>query len=135
MPGRIHNDPELIHVAQLTELQREIIDCILTRHSDGFVREQNLARIIRSKNAWVPPFVIQLVGEYVIEILRVVHANLQNLDGAAYRTFLRANPAFFATTQRRVISYWNCYYRNYPREQYVGFQLLEFFKSLVGDSD
>ena len=135
VPCRVHNDPELIHVARLTELQREIIDCILTRHTDGFVREQHLARIIHSRNVWVPPFVIQLVGEYVIEILQVVKQNLQNLDAFIYGNFLRANPDFFATTERRVISYWNCYYRDHKRSEYVGFQLLEFFKSLVRNSD
>ncbi len=49
LPDRIHNDPALIPLAQLTDLQREFIDCLLTRHTDGFVREQHLARIIRSR--------------------------------------------------------------------------------------
>ena len=135
LPDRIHNDPALIRLDQLTNPQREFIDCLLTRHTDGFVREQHLERIIHSRNVWVPPFVIQLVGEYVIEILQLVKQNLQNLDASIYGNFLRANPDFFATTERRVISYWNCYYRDYTRDEYVGFQLLEFFKSLVRNSD
>lgn len=134
LPGRIHNDPALIPLAQLTDLQREFVDCLLTRHTDGFVREQHLARIIRSRNSWVPPFVIRLVGEYVIEILQVVKQNLENLDAFIYGNFLRANPDFFAMTERRVISYWNCYYRDDKRNEYVGFELLEFFKSLVRNS-
>jgi hypothetical protein len=135
LPGRIHNDPALIPLAQLTDLQREFIDCLLTRHSDGFVREQHLARVIHSRNVWVPPFVIQLVGEYVIEILQLVKQNLENLDAVIYGNFLRANPDFFAVTERRVISYWNCYYREHNRSEYVGFELLEFFKSLVRNGD
>jgi hypothetical protein len=135
LPDRIHTDPALIPLAQLTDLQKEFIDCLLTRHTDGFVREQHLARIIHSRNVWVPPFVIQLVGEYVIEILQVVKRNLQSLDTLVYGNFLRANPDFFATTERRVISYWNCYYRDHKRNGYVGFELLEFFKSLVRNSD
>ena len=135
LPGRIHNDPALVHLSLLTGPQREFIDCLLTRHTDGFVREQHLARVIHSKNVWVPPFVLQLVGEYVIEILQLVKQNLQNLDALAYGGFLRANPDFFATTERRVISYWNCYYRDHKRNEYVGFQLLDFFKSLVRNSD
>jgi hypothetical protein len=135
LPRRIYNDPELIRFDQLTLLQRELIDCLLTRHNDGLVREQHLTRIIHSRNSWVPPFVVQLVGEYVIEILRVVHKNLHNLDGAAYGNFLRANPDFVATTERRVISYWNCYYHDYTREEYAGFQLLEFFRSFLANSD
>jgi hypothetical protein len=135
LPRRIHNDPALIRLDQLTDLQREAVDCLLTRHSDGFVRQQHLGRIIHSRNVWVPPFVIQLVGEYVIEILQVVKQNLQNLDAFVYGNFLRANPDFFGTTERRVISYWDCYYRDQKREDYVGFQLLEFFRSLQRNID
>jgi hypothetical protein len=112
LPDRIHNDPAFISVARLTDLQREFVDCLLTRHSDGSVREKHLSRIVGVNHIWVPPFVVKLVGEYVLEILRVVQQNLQNLDASTYGSFLRANPKFLATTERRVISYWNCYYRD-----------------------
>ena len=135
LPCRIHNDPAFIHIDSLTTLQKELVDCLLTRHSSGYIREQHLQRIILSRNIWVAPFVIKLVGEYVIEILQVVQRNLQNLDKSIYGSFLRANPEFFATTERRVISYWNCYYRNHKREDYLGFQLLKFFGSLLRNSD
>jgi len=137
VPTRIHNDPPLFHVGPLTQLglltnlQREFIDCLLTRHTSGFVREKHLARIIGSSHAWVPPFVIQLVGEYVIEILHVIHRNLGNLDVSVYGSFLEANRGFFATTERRVISYWDCYHRDQKREEYVGFKVLNFFRDLI----
>jgi hypothetical protein len=135
LPYRVYADPALIHTDQLTDRQRELVDCLLTRHSDGFVREQHLARIIGSNHVWVPPFVIQLVGEYVIEILHLIHQNLQHLDTSVYATFLRENPEFFATTKQRVASYWDCYHRNYKRDEYVGFKLLDFFQSLLRNSD
>ncbi len=131
LPTRIYNDPKLARTESLTDLQREFVDCLLTRHCNGFVREEHLLRIIRSEHVWVSPFVIQLVGEYVIEILRAIDQNLQNLNLSVYAGFLRANRGFFATTDRRVISYWNCYYRAQRREEYVGFHLLDFFRSLV----
>jgi hypothetical protein len=82
---------------------------------------------------WIPPFVVQLVGEYVIEILFVIHKNLLNLNTSLYEQFLRMNPGFLAITEQRVISYWNCYHRwNYTRDEYIGFEVLQFFKSLVG---
>jgi hypothetical protein len=135
VPARIHNDPALISVDQLTDLQRELVDCLLTRHSDGLVREKHLARVVRVNHIWVPPFVVKLVGEYVVEILNVVRQNLSDLDASIYGSFLRANPDFLATTEQRVISYWNCYYRDQRRDEYVGFQLLEFFRSLQRNSD
>jgi hypothetical protein len=130
LPGRIHNDPALIRFDQLAEVQTEFADCLLTRHSDGFVREKHLSRVICVNRIWVPPFVVERVGEYVVEILRIIQRNLRNLDTTIYGRFLRANPEFLGTIEPRVMSYWNCYYRDQKREDYVGFQLLEFFRSL-----
>jgi hypothetical protein len=134
LPFRLYHDPALINTDGLTGLQKEIVDCLLTRHYDGSVRQVHLAQIIRSKNVWTLPFVVQLLGEYVIEILRLIHENLSVLDALVYSQFLRANPEFLAITQQRVVSYWNCYYRAYRKEDYVGFQVLEFFKSLTKNS-
>jgi hypothetical protein len=134
LPQRIYHDPARIHFAQLNSLQRELANCLLTRHNDGFVRQHYLSQVIRSRHIWVPPFVLQLVGEYVVEILQVIHHNLSSLDKPIYEQFLAANPDFLALTEQRVISYWNCYYRCFKRDEYVGFQLLTFFKSLVGKS-
>jgi hypothetical protein len=90
--------------------------------------------VISLNHIWIPPFVVQLVGEYVIEILHVIRRNLNHLDTSIYERFLRTNPELLATTKQRVISYWNCYYRECRREEYVGFQLLDFLQSLVGNS-
>jgi hypothetical protein len=125
-PYRIYNDPAAVDAARLSDLQRELADCLLTMHNDGFVCEQHLVRIIHSKSVWVAPFVVHRVGECVIEILQVAKLNLQNLDTSIYGRFLRANPEFLATTERRVISYWNRYYRDCKREEYVGFRVAGF---------
>lgn len=54
---------------------------------------------------------MQLLGEYVVEIARVINDALPGMDIAPYQRFLADNPRYLATTQRRVISYWSCYYR------------------------
>jgi hypothetical protein len=131
IPRRLHNDPTLIHTDSLTAFQQELVNCLLTRHSDGFVREKCLARIIGLSHSWVPPFVIQLAGEYVIEILHLIHRNLAELDRALYRQFMRDNPGFLQTTEQRIVSYWDCYHRSEGRDDYVGFKLLTFFQSLL----
>jgi len=59
----------------------------------------------------VPPYVIQLVGEYVIEIVNVVRENLGCLRQKTYARFVSENPCFITLTRRRATSYWNCYYR------------------------
>ncbi len=131
IPYRLHNDSTLIHADSLTALQQELVNYLLTRHSDGFVRERCLARIIGLSHSWVPPFVIQLAGEYVIEILHLIHRNLAVLDRALYVEFMRDNPDFLQMTEQRITSYWDCYYRSEEREDYVGFKLLAFFQSLM----
>src|SRR5215470_13098178 len=130
LPYRIYHDTALIDTSSLRTLQKEIVDSLLTRHNDGFVRQQYLTRIIALDHVWIPPFVIQLIGEYVVEILEVIQRNLKFLDTPVYREFLQANPELLATTKQRVASYWDCYYRNRGREEYVGFQVLDFLESV-----
>jgi len=131
IPYRLYHSPGQIKTDNLTDLEKEIVDCLLTRHHNGFVRQQHVERIIRSGNPWVPPFVVQLLGEYSIEIIGVIHDHLNALDHSLYREFLQANPKFFTQTAQRVVSYWDRYYRVHPRDEYVGFKVLEFFKNLL----
>lgn len=139
IPARVYYDSTLIHTQRLSGLQRELVDCLLTRHHNGYVRQSHLERIIDSPNIWIPPFVVQLVGEYVIEILQVIDNNLSSLNTSAYAQFVSSNPEFMALTERRVMSYWNEYHRRpnwerrrvYERHEYVGFRLIRFFNSLA----
>lgn len=135
IPYRIYHDTARIDRARLTAQQTELLDALLTRHHDGFVREKHLARTIGRSYDWVCPFVVQLVGEYVIEILRVIQKDSCNLDTRLYRRFMADNPAFFAITKQRVVSYWDCYHRWQHKEDYPGFQILTFFDRLIANDD
>ncbi len=88
-------------------------------------------RILKSNQGCIPPFVVQLLGEHVIEILQVIDDHREQLDSALYAQFLRANPAFLALTEKRVFSYWDCYYRSKRKEEYVGFRVLNYLKALT----
>lgn len=129
IPYRLYHSLDQIKTDHLTDPEMEIIDCLLTRHHDGFVRQQHLQRILRSGNPWVPPFVVHLLGEYSIEIIRVIHEHLNSLDRPLYRDFLQANPDFFMQTAQRVESYWDRYHRVHPKDEYVGFKVLAFLKA------
>lgn len=128
IPCRIYHDPSLIQPRELTGVQARILSCLLTRHHDGFVREQYLRKILDSKDAWIPPFVVQLVGEYVVETVNEIRDGLNRLDPALYGSFLRQNPAFYQLTKQRVLSYWNCYHSDRQKTEYAGFQVLEAFE-------
>ncbi|WP_182904049.1 hypothetical protein [Microbispora sp. H10830] len=70
VPERIYNpevSPEKLD--GLTPLQQTILHCLYTRHHDGIVRQRHLTQIIGSLEPWALPYVVHLVGEYVLEIV------------------------------------------------------------------
>ncbi|MEU8545570.1 hypothetical protein AB0C81_00945 [Streptomyces roseoverticillatus] len=138
IPSRIYNAvPSSESVRALTATQQTILHCLYTRHHDGRVRQHHVEQLTGSNEPWVAPFVVQLAGEYVVEILEAISRGLPDLtvphsaQRRLYGEFLARNPAFFARTQRRVASYWSCYYRwKYPWfATYPGSPLMEALRA------
>ncbi len=130
VPTRIYQDETELRVRHAD--QPHILDVLLTRHHNGFVRARALARILSGDPAiWTFPFIIELTGEYVVEILQQVEDGFEQLDPEALARFVADNPAFVAVTRQRVESYWDCYYRAIPRGNYVGFHLIRRFETLA----
>jgi len=125
----------------LAGTQQTILHCLYSRHCDGRIRQRHLEQIMGLEEAWVVPFVVQLVGEYVVQILEVIYRGLPGLGapGSAqrglYGEFIARNPAFFARTERRVVSYWSCYYRReYPVfGAYPGSSLVEELRTAASE--
>jgi hypothetical protein len=139
LPYRIHGDAAALAGGEgLSPVQREIRACIFSRHFDGRVRERALREVVASSHQWVIPFVVQLVGEYVVEIHRVVQDALPMLDAAKYAAILRENAGFYQRTRQRVMSYWDCYYRAGPvyfdRRTYPAFQIIGQFDAWLRTS-
>ncbi|MFE7131899.1 hypothetical protein ACFVIM_13645 [Streptomyces sp. NPDC057638] len=146
LPTRMyHPEPDQEAVAALTDGQRLILHCLYSRHHDGYVRQRHLEHFARSDEPSVVPFVIQLGGEYVVEIIESTLRALPGLmePGSAermrYGAFLAANPAFFTLTERRAVSYWSAYYRRYPpryREfaTYPGGQLITALRAAAEET-
>jgi hypothetical protein len=131
IPYRIYHDLSSLHLDNITSNQFDLWNYLQTRHHSGFVREESLRKIIDRDHDWIPPFTIQLAGEYIAEIIGVIRDKVEHLNPDVYRDFLVTNPRFYATTRQRIISYWNCYYRDLPKEDYPGFQVMEFFDRLL----
>ena len=90
IPSRLHFTKgafELAHLDRLSVPAR----CLLTRSTDGHLRQRALATIIDAPLAWVAPFVAFLLGDYVVEIVRDIEAALPSLDQAVYADFAREN--------------------------------------------
>ncbi|MBA0050639.1 hypothetical protein E0L36_06920 [Streptomyces sp. AJS327] len=140
IPTRLYNEePETGPRGRLTATQREILHCLYSRHHDGLVRQRHLERILVSREPWVVPFVMRLAGEYVLEIIEAISRGLPGLstpgspERRLYGEFIARNPAFFARTERRVVSYWSCNHRwRYVTfGSYPGCVLLEAFRAAV----
>jgi len=108
--------PDLVR-DQLSEHQMLVLGCFYTRHHDGRVRHRWLRRILDSDETFVVPYVVQLVGEYVMEIITTLGQDLPELadptspTGHRHGRFLADNPAYHHLLRQRVASYWDCYFR------------------------
>ncbi|MET9269996.1 hypothetical protein [Kribbella sp. NPDC003557] len=134
IPYRIYNPrPEHVLVQRLDDQRSPVLSCIYTRHHDGLVRQEFASRMLASEDPCIIPFVVQLLGEYVIEICadveRFVHEQLPSRPAMrqGFAAFLAENPCYTALTERRATSYWSCYYRRqHPsRETYPGLAALD----------
>lgn len=127
IPYRIHHEGSEQDGRSLSRTQSIMYSCLLTRHHNGYVRQRQLEHVLPVSEPWVVPFVVQLTGEYVIEMLNKCESRFHLLDPVLYGTFIRDNPKYFQTTRDRMISYWDCYYRLlYKRKpDYVGFRLFD----------
>ena len=76
---------------------------------------------------WVVPFVVQLIGEYVLPILTMSETDWQAIRSKTTQNFVLENSAFLALTASRVRSYWHCYHRYvFPTwETYPGRRVIE----------
>ena len=141
IPERIYNpEPESRAVSSMPELRQVILHSIYTRHHDGFVRQRHLEHTIGSEFPWVVPYVVRLVGEYVVEILVVIQDALHALDEPGSRTretygrFIAQNPEFLDVTRQRVASYWNCYYhQRFAQQAYPGFVLIASLEAAAAE--
>lgn len=105
-----------------------------TRSNDGFERQRAARDVIAHLEPWTAPFIVALIGEYIVEILEDIYAALTPGNAQKLAAFIVQNEAYWGTTKRRVVSYWDAYYRSrrssetrhsYRRDEYVGFKLID----------
>ena len=127
IPSRIYfEEPQGWRLWRLNQTESLILDCLFTRHHNGYVRQSRLEQMLLSDAYWTTPFAVQLLGEYVMEILVTLENGLSERRIENFVRFVKENPEHFETTKSRVVSYWNCYYRaRFPnKDDYVGFRIL-----------
>ena len=126
IPYRVYfEQPERGEFENLTIQQQTIINCIYLRHHNGFIREKHLVRLLKTDDYFVSPFVIQILGEYVVELISILEQEITDQSISKYAEFLNDNLFFWKQTQSRIVSYWDAYYRQeFPKlRDYVGQRL------------
>ena len=115
IPYRIYNPPvEARTVSDPSVEQQVIVHCLYSRHHDGFVRQAHLEQVVGHERPWVIPFVLKLLGDYLIEIIDIIDRALAASPHIAmYRQFADVNPYFVVLTKQQATSYWNRYYRDH----------------------
>ena len=134
IPFRFYSqEPEESCVQLLDDRQSLILNAIYTRHANGFIRERQVRPLLLADEPWIPPFVIQLLGEYVLEIIQVLEAHVDVFTGPTYVRFARDNKPFLQLLQQRITSYWNCYYRFKFKllADYPAFRMLKVIKDAM----
>jgi hypothetical protein len=116
IPYRIYSRERRRWVAARLDVEAALVlGCAYTRHHDGRVRERSVLTVVEVDRAWIVPFVVQLLGEYVVQIGEVVLQRLDRLQPETYQRFAAANDSFMRLTRSHIVSYWNCYYRGHFR--------------------
>lgn len=140
IPYRLYfNEPNLEKEKLLSTTQKEILNCIYLRHHNGFVRQKRLEQLVDMTDSFVIPYTLQLLGEYVMEILEVLNKHINDKTIDNYIHFITENKKYWQQTESRMISYWNEYYRRpmYPnylppkyetKREYIGQQIVDRLK-------
>ena len=128
--GQIIAVPRRLHFVGLSEAKVANLSaaarCLATRATDGYLRQHALRSVIDQRESWVAPYVVLLLGEYVLEIVEDIHAALPRLDSSLYAQFVRENRQTMQRLRAKATSYWDTYHRRcYPaKRDYPGLSAL-----------
>lgn len=131
IPYRLYFDePKEEKEKGLSEIEKQILNCIYLRHHNGYLRERRLNNLLNSNKEFIIPFTIQLLGEYVFEILEVLEKHINESNLIFYKAFINDNPKYWQRTESRMTSYWDAYYRyKSPKlKEYLGYELVQKIK-------
>lgn len=126
-PNRIYcHDNSNKFIDSLTERQKMILHCILSRSSDGYIRQKQIRSLLQMDyEDWAIPYIVKICDEYVVEIVEMTYEFLKERDTVRIKNFCSENKEEFCKSYSRMISYWNEYHRHTYGDfhQYIGRKL------------
>lgn len=103
---------------------------LVTRSNNGYDRQAAARGLLVDPQPWTAPFLVALVGEYVVEILDDTEAAMSPALHGSLRVFIDENPQYWYLTKQRIASYWNEYQRwRTSRSNYVGTRLIRLLEN------
>ena len=129
LTGRIFfNEPKPEFENNLTDTQKQILNCIYTRHFDGYIRERRLNNLWNIDHEWILPFKLQLLGEFVIEILFELDKHITEKNIKIYKRLTLDNKKYWQQTKSRMVSWWDANYRQTKYKElndYIGYKIMK----------
>jgi len=134
IPYRIYNDlPNFSHFNNLSAQELSIIYCLYSRHSDGYIRQAMVKKLLETEfKDFMIPYVFLLIGEYVVEIINDIYPFIEN-NREFFTEFIVNNHYLKNITYQRMVSYWNEYYRHGQYkyfDDYPGKRIFNLFDSI-----
>lgn len=113
IPYRIYNDlPNFSQLNSLSTQEVSIIYCLFSRHTDGYIRQEMVKKLIEIElQDFMIAYVFLLVGEYVVEIINDIYPFIKK-NKELFIEFIKNNHDVTILTHQRMVSYWNEYYRH-----------------------
>lgn len=99
---------------------------LYTRHHNGHIREIAIIELMQKFPSDNIPFLVQLLGEFVVEIHQRISQEITSQQKNWIQEFLQENPKYAQTIRSKVASYWDCYYKwEYVKlKDYPAFKLI-----------
>lgn len=139
IPARLHFTSDRLSMTESDEAW-PFARALQTRSNDGFERQRAAGDLLADLRPWGAPFVVALIGEYVVEILDDIAVAMTPELARTLGAFIVGNEAYWNTIKRRITSYWNVYYRARwlneqgraeRRAEFVGFRLVRQLESVA----
>lgn len=113
IPQRIYNPSPPTGLSPSPSLEALLLACVYSRHHNGYVRQAAARGLLECDEPFVAPFLVQLLGEYVVEIVVDIADRIEATDQlpTGLVEFVRENPDFTELTTARAHSYWSAYHR------------------------
>ena len=115
LPSRVYFSGVSEHkIKSLSQQQKQIVAALMTRHHSGYQRESWGRVLCESPSTWATPFAVDLLGDYVLEILMMLERSLDAEWMPFVAQLISDNDGITAPLNHRILNYWHCYYRWYP---------------------